>query len=317
MFVSLVLSFCILITVTEFKAIDLLANFYIWSSVAMSLLLLVTGQLILDVEEGERLGEELSGNANSFSSMVMLAAVFAAWYMVYKCNWKTRLFYIAAFVSLIFVMSLSGGRKNVIAVLICAVIFILFSSEKEKKAPLVRNLLICMVLLFAFIWAVLNIPVLYETIGERFEALFGEFFGLDTKSSVGSDKTREILVKIGLEGWKEAPIFGHGLDNFKYFNKTVTGHFYYAHNNYVELLYDVGLIGFATYYGFLVYMLVKLIKLPKKQLVYKILGLGLLTELAVYDFGGISFYTVFSIVILAIIYSIIKIAEGSRVISLK
>ncbi len=309
MFVSLILSFCFIITLTDYVSIDLVARFYIWSSVIMSFMLLVTDQLIFDVEEGERLGQDLSGNANAFSAMVMSATIFAAWYMVYRCSWKTKWLYLLAFVSQLFVMGLSGGRKTVVAVLACAITFIFFSSN-NKRTPFARNALICIILLLTVYWSIMNIPILYDSIGERFEAFFSDLFGFKTAAAeVGGDKIRERLVEIGIDGWLESPIFGHGLDTFKYFNKDMTGHFYYAHNNYVELLYDLGLVGFIAYYSFVVYMLVKLVKMPRKLIAYKMLGLGLLLELFVYDIGGVSFYATFSICVLAIVYAIIILAS--------
>lgn len=309
MFIALVLSFCFIIAVTDLKSIDILARTYIWSAVLMSFMLLVTDQLILDVEEGERLGTEISGNANSFSAMVMSAAIFAAWYMVYKCNWKTRFVYIAAFSFLLFVMGLSGGRKTMIAVMVCAVVFILFSSN-EKKTPFVRNALICLIIILITYWAVINIPILYDSIGNRFESLFNSILGIEGEvDSVASDKVRARMIEIGLEGWTRAPLFGHGLDTFKYFNRETTGHFYYAHNNYVELLYDLGLVGFVLYYSFVVYLIKKLMKIPREYLSYKMLGLGLIVELFVYDLGGISFYQAFSICILAVVFAIIVIVD--------
>lgn len=308
MVVCLILSFCFIMTINNFVKVDVLARVYIWSSVLMSFILLVTDQLILNVEEGERLGEELSGNANAFSNMILVATIFTSWFMVYCCKNKTRLLYILAFLSQLFVMALSGGRKNMIASIICALVFIFFYSGK-KKTSIIKRLLLCAVLVLSVYWAIMNIPILYDAIGHRFESLLNDFFGIETTANkVGSDAIREKMVEIGLEGWLEAPIFGHGLDNFKYYCQDVLNRFCYAHNNYVELLYDIGLIGFVAYYIFITYMFIKLIKLPEALLKYKILGIGLLVGIAVFDFGGVSFYTALSICALAIVYAIINIS---------
>ena len=312
MFVALVLSFCFITTVTDFNKVDMLARAYIWSSVILAIMLWATDQLILDVEEGERLGGNLDLNPNAFSNLISAAAIFAAWFMVYRCKWKTRWLYILAFVFQLFVMALSGGRANVVVVIACALVFIFFYSGK-KHTPIVRNIFICLLLLLAAYWAIMNIPVLYDAIGERFEAFFADLFGFETDADiVYSDRTRNTLVKIGLEGWLEAPLFGHGLDSFKYFNVTQTGHFYYAHNNYVELLYDIGLVGFIAYYYMYFYLFAKVIKMPRTLLRYKILALGLLVQFVISDLADISFYTSFSISLLAIIYAIIRIAANQK-----
>lgn len=56
--------------------------------------------------------------------------------------------------------------------------------------------------------------------------------------------------KPAVNKWDRSPIWGYGFDSFKYYNRLMTGHFYYSHNNYIELLYDLGIIGFAIYYWF-------------------------------------------------------------------
>lgn len=312
MFVALVLSFCFITTVTDFNKVDMLARTYIWSSVLMSTILWATDKLILNVEEGERLGENLELNPNAFSNLISAAAILAAWFMVYRCKWNTRWIYILAFGLLIFVMALSGGRANVVVVIACALVFIFFYSGK-KHTPIVRNIFICLLLLLAAYWAIMNIPLLYDAIGERFEAFFANLLGIETDAnSVHSDATRATLIKLGLRGWIESPLFGHGLDSFKYFNASQNGHFYYAHNNYVELLYDLGLVGFIAYYSMYFYLFVKVLKISRDFLKYKILGVGLLAQFVISDFADISFYTSFSITLLAIIYAIIRIAANQK-----
>ncbi|NUM88849.1 MAG: hypothetical protein HUU37_06575, partial [Bdellovibrionales bacterium] len=49
----------------------------------------------------------------------------------------------------------------------------------------------------------------------------------------------------GLQLWQQAPLFGNGLDAFR----GLSGQGTYAHNNYVELLCDLGLLGTLLFYA--------------------------------------------------------------------
>ena len=70
----------------------------------------------------------------------------------------------------------------------------------------------------------------------------------------------------------------------------MTGHMFYSHNNYVEMLYDFGIIGFLFYYVFIYKLYIRLKKLPKEFETYSILGIGILLELLFFDIGGVAYY---------------------------
>lgn len=300
MFVALILSFFYIMLVDDFWAIDLLANFYIWSCVAMIIALIATDQFFL---EDERLGQTLSGNANTFSAMLMSSTVFCAWHMVCRCTRKNRILYIAAYVLQLVAMGLSGGRKTIVAVLACTFLFILFSSNK-KRPPMARNLLIALLVVSVVFFAFLNVPFLYDSVGARFESLLGFE---NASVEVSSDRLRRRMIELALDGWVKSPIFGHGFNEFKYYNLETTGHFFFSHNNFVELLYDVGLVGFVLYYSMYVHLFIKLMKFPSNWRPYKMLGIGLMAQLLIFEMGDISFFSTFSIIILSVVYSITKV----------
>ena len=49
-------------------------------------------------------------------------------------------------------------------------------------------------------------------------------------------------------GWLKSPVWGHGYDSFHFYNAVVNGHDVYSHNNFTELLYNLGVVGFIVYY---------------------------------------------------------------------
>ncbi|MDA8895357.1 O-antigen ligase family protein [Flavobacteriales bacterium] len=63
------------------------------------------------------------------------------------------------------------------------------------------------------------------------------------ESETGSTSERLYYIDRGINGFFDAPFFGHG---FKSFESKFTQ---YSHNNYIEFLYSFGLFGFFLYYS--------------------------------------------------------------------
>ena len=101
----------------------------------------------------------------------------------------------------------------------------------------------------AVYYLIMNVPAFYAVIGERLEGLFGMLNG-DFAHADGSSKIRSQMIQMGMQKWFSSPLWGYGFDSFKYYNRSMIGLFYYSHNNFVELLYDLGIIGFVIYYWF-------------------------------------------------------------------
>ena len=146
----------------------------------------------------------------------------------------------------------------------------------------------------------MNIPWLYDVVGYRFDG-FLSFVGGTGESNVTSDDLRRKMIEMGFQGWTEKPILGHGLDSFKFFNKKMTGHMFYSHNNYVEMLYDFGIIGFLFYYIFIYKLYRRLKRLPKDFDPFSILGIGILIELLFFDIGGVAYYINGNMIMLCIV----------------
>lgn len=299
MMVSLVIPFCFIQTIDTTAKLEACLNVYIISALIMAFLLWQTGQLdylYIGAHSEARLGTEVTGNANIFTALIMYAEVFAAWFMTYKQGRFSRLIYFLAFVILLFFMVVSGGRKTIIAVIGALSVFIVLRNNRK----VIKNIIIALFLIIGIFIAILNIPFLYELIGERFEGLFAFFTGKE--SSVSSDNTRGQMFLLALRGWYERPLLGYGIDSFKFLNKATTGHFYYTHNNFAELLYDVGIIGFAIFYYMFFYIYRNLKRIGDSNRKYKVLGFGILIELLLFDIGGVSYYLVGNIIILSLAY---------------
>lgn len=301
MIICFLITFCFITVLDNVNKIVLIVKTFVWSSIVMGLMILVVNgissfSLLATLDADGRLGSEITGNANSFTALFMYSGVFSAWLSIYSNVIYKRVLYLILLVFQLVIMALSGGRKTIIAVTLCFILGYL-AYGKGWKVKL-RNILFASLSIGVLIYTIMNVPFLYDSVGERFSGLISMMMG--NGSSVSSDDTRKMMIEIGLNKWYEAPVFGHGFDSFKYFNLYATGHFYYSHNNYVEILYDLGIIGFAVYYSIFVWLSNKFKIMYSSNKAFSILGYMILLELLVFDIGGISYYTIGNMIILSI-----------------
>lgn len=308
MFVSLIVTYCFIFTLNTASKLECCIATFVISGDVMGILIFATGKFEIGMAEEERLGQAISGNANAFSALLMVSAVFALWLLLYHSKKWMKILGLLSAIFLLVMMALSGGRKTILAVLVCLMYFVLAKNSKNIVKT-IRNIVVIAVVLLGLYWAMINIPILYTAIGERFEDLFSLISG--GSSGVSSDATRVKMIELGIEQWLKKPILGYGLDTFKYYNAQATGHFYYAHNNYVELLYDLGIVGLLLYYGFFAYTAYRLRKNRSKNRSYSILGVGLLIEILMHDIGGISYYTVLTQILLSMAFMCVLISDTS------
>ena len=302
MFVIFILTFSCTIAISSKNTLELTVIAYVVAAVALGILIIYHNPLYLlgnlNVVDGERLGTEETGNANIFTALMMFSGVFASWLALYKKNIFLRIFSLLSLLFILYLMALSGGRKTIVALIACTLYFVWKKGEGNTKKRIIAIVAICMTT-YLLSYMMMNVQWIYDVVGYRFEGMLGFLSGRG-ESNVSSDDLRKRMIEIGLQGWMEKPLFGHGLDSFKFHNAEITGRMFYSHNNYVELLYDFGLTGFILYYIFIYKVYKKLTFLPKEYEIYSILGIGIIIELLFFDIGGISYYTHQNMVMLCI-----------------
>jgi len=70
---------------------------------------------------------------------------------------------------------------------------------------------------------------------------------VDALSGTGGDGSANVRMSMITEGWKifkDRILFGYGATNYSVVSRFGT----YAHNNFIEVLVDFGLVGFVLYY---------------------------------------------------------------------
>ena len=185
-------------------------------------------------------------NSNFNGNTMAILAIFAI-FIAFINDTKTKknytiVIYAIVFVNLIIIF-LSGSKKGLLMLFAGLLLFLTF---RKKDNRLLRFCLILVLLVFAFA-IFMNVSIFYNLIGIRVELFLKQLlYGSGDSSSY----ERISMISYGLAWFAQKPIFGWGIDTFK-FNYVVVSKFSfftYSHNNYVELLFGVGLVGTAIYY---------------------------------------------------------------------
>ena len=167
-------------------------------------------------------------------------------------NKKNSFLYTIGSALLVVSMVFTGSRKVLMGMVVFLVVSLCFG-----KRYFWRIAIIAIVVMFG-INLLLSNATLYNVIGWRMESIL-------TNSDDASSQEREQIMHDALVTGLTHP-FGVGLDGSKYYS---TGRKVYAHNNYLEIFADFGIVGFLAYYGFYIYMFSMLIKTRKNSVAWE------------------------------------------------
>ncbi len=216
------------------------------------LVLLANNALHVDNRLGTALTE---GNTNNFAEYVMITFIAATITLTVTKRKSVKLIALVMCAVEIYMLLLSGGRKYIVAPLLMIVLFVW---QKMKTVSLLKKLcmLFGVVIGLILLWnLIMTNEVLYNALGKRFEE--------DSVESGTGD--RFALVARGLSFFVRRPFFGYGENAYTSLNGAAFGDYRYSHNTYVELLTNLGLVGFLLYYIPYLETIIALRKASKKS----------------------------------------------------
>lgn len=226
------------------------------------------------------------------SNTTAIFCAYAITLIVTNRNLKTK--HIIIVLYLLLFCALSGTRKAFLVIIVGYFTYKLLKNISQ----LVVNVFISFLLLVVLYICIMRIPFLYENIGYRFESLIVMLRGGEGD---GSEEARVRMIEYGMTYFAENPMNGYGLDTFR----SIYGK--YSHNNYVEILFSLGIPGIIVYYSMLVILLVATIK---KRIIYKLpqygLAIGLIISYLIIDYAIVSYYSRSCFVILLMLYSLAR-----------
>lgn len=238
-----------------------------------------------------RLGYFLDLNPNTISMTTAYAALFCLYLLLSQHSKK--IFYIGLLAVFTFVTLISGSKKGLL-ILIMGFFLIVFFKSKNYK----RLLVICLSGLgvFGMYYMIMSIPELYNVIGSRIESMMLYF----TQTNFADESTMERfrLIREGFRIFSDNPILGVGLNNFSYFQVNSN----YAHNNYVEILADLGIVGVLTYYWMPTKLLIKALNQSSKNDTLMSLSKSLIIIILIIGIGLVDYNNIRYQMIICFIY---------------
>jgi O-antigen ligase len=234
-----------------------------------------------------RLGESIGLNANDLALKMAISSIISVY--LGKVNKKNYYFLFAIIFTII--TFLTGSRKAFFMIII-GLIF-LYTTNLKNKRNIIIIIPIMLIISFSSWKLIMTVPQLYDVLGERMEQMLNAFLGQGEVDQSTLDRLN--MINTGISLFKERPLIGYGVSNFS----VLTIHAY-AHNNYVELLVSVGLLGTLLYYSLYVWIIFKMLKLKGKNAG---LIISLIIGLVVMEYGQVTYYIEIYQIIIAFAFS--------------
>ncbi len=180
-----------------------------------------------------RVGSLLS-NPNTYGVALGVGIMAALYWMQRTKNRWGRLVFAALMLLFAYhIVFFTGSRKAILSLPVILISYVgLYYSVVRRSFSLKT------------VSAVLLVMVMTFTLGNTILDLSPYADRFDLQDS-GSFLSRAAYIRIGISFWVDNPFIGYGAKHYQILEGET-----YAHNNYVQMLVDVGLIGTIFYYSF-------------------------------------------------------------------
>lgn len=241
-------------------------------------------------------------NYNSYTAVLTTPCVLALYCAIVKHQKKA----IFPAMFLFAMLLLGGSRKNLVAIPITALFFSLFTGNGTKK---LKALLILLLALVVSLYLLETLPVL-SGIRSSLEGMCNGLSQADDAKVDGSTEERMYLMEQGIRVWMVHPFVGVGWHNYRYYNDVGL----YAHNNYVELLASLGIVGFLLYYTMFLRVGYHLCSSLRRWKIYKedILLMGFTFNILIVEIGSITVYFKERLILMLVIFYWHSYATGKK-----
>lgn len=232
---------CILMYASTEESLRRCINAFVVSAVMLSVRFFISVPISYWGQES-RFSKDTIFGSNRPALVMSYAAVILVWMlMTQKEQVKKKKILFGGLIVLFLFVSLLMGTKQSLLIFGIGVMVLMLGSAKNPGKLLLRIGATAILFVVAYI-AIMNVPVLYGAIGYRLEGF------LAASMAAGGDKStisRQYFIQDAFKVFLEHPILGIGQDGYRYVNSY---QFTYSHNNYVEMLANLGTIGAMLYY---------------------------------------------------------------------
>ncbi len=231
------------------------------------------------------LGERLGGIINNVNTIGMYLSITAivAFYQGYFKEKK----HCYLFMALAVLVALGTGSRKAIAMIALGIGLLLLMKYRENISLTAFAKFLATIIVILIILNYMSTMPIFQGVFSRISTMFGGESGQIDSSA----KLRFAMVEIGWESFMKRPYTGVGLNNSWLIMQEYTGHGTYLHNNFIELLACVGIVGFLIYYAIYFYLIKNLYILSVATgNTAATLMFAIITSFFVIGFGMVSYY---------------------------
>lgn len=245
-----------------------------------------------ELSTGIRAGSEVN-NVNTIGMASSISLIISIFYIVYEKKYK----YLISIPILLIVSFGTGSNKALISIILGVFLIIIMNIDPKKRMKSICKIMMGIVLVSIMGYWILQLP-LFTTINQRFTGMIAALLG---KNGANHSATiRLILIDAGMDQFFKTPILGIGINNGATVAAKVVGKSYYLHNNYVELLVDVGVIGTLLFYTTPFICLKRCLSAFKRNNKTAIITAIILIVWLVTQYGQVCYYSKFTYIYVAL-----------------
>ena len=211
----------------------------------------------LATETGNRIGSGGNMNVNSIGMICAYTVVTLLYYAIIR---KKKFCYLV--MVLPFMTSVASGSRKSIILMVVGLLMLIILSQKNKRGIFKIIKVLFLLLICFFILKLLLTLDIMSTVNERMEGLMAAL----TENSGQADSSalaRKNLLSVGIEQFKQTPFIGVGFGNSYIVAFNRMGLYVYSHNDYVEHLINGGIVSLLLYYGTVLFLLKRHIRLMR------------------------------------------------------
>lgn len=251
------------------------------------------------------MGSNFSGENRNSVAFLVFCAELMAFYEFYSKGKKRYIILVVVF--LLFVI-LSGSRKALFASVAGPLMFVVLSVYKKNYF---FNIILIATVMALVVFYIFTDENAYNAIGKRMESMLTFWFDNRSHKVDNSLYMRSYYIQLAKEMFAESPVWGKGMGNFaKIIDEVYKIDGVYSHNNYWQILSELGILGFIAYYSMYFVMIVKLAKnafIDKSRL--SLMFLCFMILMMVLETGIVTYNSKMTHVVIAIAYTSTYVGE--------
>lgn len=248
---------------------------------------------------------EIAGmmSPNAIGMRAGIAVVLGA-YLLFT-EQKHHMIYLLSIVLNTSIVVMTGSRKAIFFILIPLLLYYIGSQKNSLK--FIKSFALSGILVGAVCYAMLHVPYIYDMVGSRMEMMLKGI--MHAGQTDGSTSLRLAMINWGIEWFKLKPWFGYGINNYMNLLGTMDTSFgtsgVYAHNNYIEMLVNLGLIGTIIYYFIYLKILVRTVLIRNRLNPLQLMMSSILAAIMVCEYGMVTYCELYAQIILVLVWIVL------------